>query len=290
LLFLPVSQNVWTMSSTKAVTTLFRLGVALVAGAAITWSFGGTIARFLTVHDSWTVVFWRATFATIFLLALMLVRDGLRGTVDLFRNMGWAGVGVGTCVSIASSTFVIALKYTTVANILLIQAGTPLIAALLASVLFGEHVSKPTWMAIAAVIAGVAIMVSPSLTGGVPPIGDGLALLIPLAFATGTVITRRHSMVRMVPAVCLGTTMSAMVAATLASGFVVTSADLAWFFAFGALNLGLGLSMFVSGARLIPAAAAAILSTLETVLGPIWVWLIHGEVLGEMKIVVSVVR
>jgi drug/metabolite transporter (DMT)-like permease len=49
-------------------------------------------------------------------------------------------------------------------------------------------------------------------------------------------------------------------------------------FAFGALNLGLGLAFFATGARLIPAAFAALLGTFETILGPVWVWLIHAEV------------
>ena len=61
--------------------TDFRLGILLVAGSAITWSFGGTIARFLTVEDSWTIVFWRSAFAAGFLLVFMLLRDGWRGTL-----------------------------------------------------------------------------------------------------------------------------------------------------------------------------------------------------------------
>ena len=48
-------------------------------------------------------------------------------------------------------------------------------------------------------------------------------------------------------------------------------------FAFGALNLGLGLAFFVTGVRLVPSAVAALVGTLETVLGPVWVWLVHGE-------------
>lgn len=58
-----------------------RLGALLVFGSAFFWSFGGTIARFLSVQDSWTVVFWRCLFGGLFLLAFMLVRDGPRGTV-----------------------------------------------------------------------------------------------------------------------------------------------------------------------------------------------------------------
>ena len=109
-----------------------RLGILLVAGSAITWSFGGAIARFITVEDHWTIVFWRALFAAAFLLTFMLLRDGPRGTLALFRNMGLPGLGVALCFAIASTSFVVALQHTTVANILLMQAGVPLIAALLA--------------------------------------------------------------------------------------------------------------------------------------------------------------
>jgi drug/metabolite transporter (DMT)-like permease len=262
-----------------------RLGVLLVAGSAITWSFGGAIARFLEVDDNWTIVFWRSLFAVLFLLGFMLLRDGPKGTLGLFRNMGLPGVGVALCFAMASSSFVVALSYTTVANILLMQAGVPLIAALLAWMLFGERASGATWIAIAAVIAGVAIMVSSSFTGKVSPIGDGLALLIAVLFAIATVITRRFGKVRMTPAVCLGAIVACLFAGFLAGTFKVSPADFGWLFAFGAINLGAGLAMFATGARLIPSALAALVGTLEPVLGPIWVWLIHGEIPGGRTLI-----
>lgn len=253
-----------------------RLGFLLVTLSALFWSFGGAIARFIEA-DSWTMVFWRSLWAAAFLIGFMLWRDGLRGTMALFRNMGLPGLAVGVCFAIASTSFVVALAYTTVANIVLMQAGVPLLAALMGWIIFRERVSLATWLAIAVVIAGVSIMVSESFTGDVSPIGDGLALLIAVAFSSATVITRRFAHVRMTPATCLGTLIAAAFAASQASAFAVSSVDMAWLFAFGALNLGLGLALFATGARLIPAAFAALLGTLETVLGPVWVWLIHGE-------------
>lgn len=253
-------------------------GIVLVLGSAIVWSFGGTLARFLDIDDSWTVVFWRSVFAALFLIGFMLLRDGPRSTVTLFRTMGLPGIAVGLCFAIASTSFILALAYTTVANVVLIQAGVPLIAALIAWVLFRERISLLTWLAIAAVIFGVAIMVSDSIGGTVSPIGDALALLIALVFATATVITRRYAHVRMTPAVCLGTIVAGSVAATQASGFAVTLPELGVLVAFGALNFGLGLALFVTGARLVPSALAALLGTTETVLGPLWVALIHGEI------------
>jgi drug/metabolite transporter (DMT)-like permease len=254
------------------------LGFLLVFLSALFWSFGGAIARFIEAGDSWTVVFWRSVWAAAFLAGFMLWRDGGRGMVGLFRQMGLPGLAVALCFATASTSFVIALGYTTVANILLMLAGVPLLAALIAWLLFHEKVSAPTWAAIAAVIAGVAIMVSESFTGEVSPIGDGLAVLIAVVFSIATVITRRFAHVRMTPAACLGTMIAAGFAATQATKLAVGPADMGLLFAFGAINLGLGLACFATGARLIPAAYAALLGMLETVLGPIWVWLIHSEI------------
>ncbi len=262
-----------------------RAGYLLVFLSALTWSFGGAIARFIAAGDPWTVVFWRACWAAAFLIAFMLWRDGARGMLGLFRRMGLPGVAVGLCFATASTSFVVALGYTTVANILLMQAGVPLIAALFGWLVFREKVAPATWAAIAAVIAGVLIMVSDSLDGDVSPIGDGLALLIALAFAAATLITRRFREVRMTPATALGTFVAAGFALTQASTLTVSGADMGFLFAFGALNLGLGLAFFATGARLIPAAYAALLGTFETLFGPVWVWLIHGEVPSERTVI-----
>tara|TARA_R110002020_G_scaffold37828_3_gene113983 strand:+ start:12646 stop:13587 length:942 start_codon:yes stop_codon:yes gene_type:complete len=255
-----------------------RRGAALVFGAALAWSFGGAIARGLEVADPWTIIAWRSFFAAVFLLGFMLWRDGPAGTVRLFRTMGLAGIGVALCFATASISFVVALGYTTVANILLMQAGVPLIAALLGVVFLREAVDRVTWAAILAVIAGIAVMVSDSFAASVSFIGDGLALLIAVVFAAATVITRRYSGVRMTPAVCLGVMIGTVVGVVLSSGLIVSARDFGLLFLFGALNLGLGMAMFATGARLIPSALAALISTMEPVFGPVWVWLIHAEV------------
>jgi drug/metabolite transporter (DMT)-like permease len=253
-------------------------GFLYVFLAALCWSLGGVIARFVEASDAWTVVFWRSAFAAIFLLGFMLWRDGPRGTVRLFRAMGVPGLAVACCFAVATSSFVLALAYTTVANILLLQAGAPLFAALLAFVLFGERISTASWLAIAAVIFGVGVMVSASLSGSVSMVGDGLALAIVLVFSIATVLTRRYAHVRMTPAMCLGTVIAGLVAATQASTLYVSAADMGFLIAFGAVNLGLGLAFFATGARMIAAVYAALLATFEPLLGPVWVWLVHGEV------------
>jgi len=255
-----------------------RAGVWLVFGSALAWSFGGVFSRYLDISDNWTIVFWRSLWAAAFLFAFMLWRDGWRGTMALLAGMRLPSYLVALCFAIASTSFIVALSHTTVANILLMQAGVPLIAALLAWALFGERVSRSTALAIAMVIAGVAVMVSQSLTGKISPIGDALALVISLAFAIATVITRRFAHVQMVPAVFLGISIAGLVGFVNAGSVAVTPTEMAILIGFGAINLGAGLAMFVTGARVVPAALTALIGTGEPVLGPIWVWLFHGEV------------
>ena len=256
------------------------LGAWLVFGSAMVWSLGGIIARLADIENVWTAVFWRSGTAALFLLGFMLLRDGRAGTAALFARMGLPGLAVAVCFAIASTSFVVALQFTTVANILLMQAGVPLIAALVCRILFGEQLRVTTWLAIAAVILGVAVMVSDSLTGRVSPIGDGLSLLIAGAFASATVITRRYADIRMTPAVCTGATIGCVAALILSLAGVGTVAVEPWqapiLVVFG-LTLGLGLALFTQGARLIPSAFAALLGTAETIFGPFWVWLFLDE-------------
>jgi drug/metabolite transporter (DMT)-like permease len=256
------------------------LGAWLVFGSALVWSLGGIIARLAEIENPWTAVFWRSGTATLFLVAFMLLRDGRAGTLALFARMGFAGLGVAVCFAIASTSFVLALQFTTVANILLMQAGVPLIAALISRILFGEQLRFMTWIAVAAVISGVAVMVSDSLTGRVSPIGDGLSLLIASAFAVATVITRRYSGIRMTPAVCTGAALGCVAALVLSLATAGSVAVAAWQLpilgVFG-VSLGLGMALFAQGARLIPSAFAALLGTGETILGPFWVWLFLAE-------------
>ncbi len=266
-------------------STELKLGIVLVTAAAVAWSFGGVLGRIVTLEDSWAIIFWRSIWACLFLLGFMLFRNKLRGTYMMFRYMGWPGLAVALCFATASTSFIVALKYTSVANILLIQAGVPLIAALIAWIIFREKVSGPTWLAIAVVIAGVGVMVSESFTGEVSPIGDSLALLIAFCFATATVITRRYAHVRMAPAVCTGTIVAAIFSGAMASSLATSSYDTGLLFVFGALNLGLGLALFVTGARLLPSPIAALIGTAEPMLGPLWVWIFLNEVPTRLTLI-----
>ncbi|MHA7969561.1 DMT family transporter [Rhizobium sp. CAU 1783] len=268
------------MSAQNASLTSARpwLGIALVLGSATAWSYGGAIQRFIGLTDGWAIVFWRCLFGGLFLLSFMLIRDKAAGTVKLFRAMGWPGLMIAIGFAAVSTCFVLAVSMTPVANVVLFMAAIPLFAALLARILLGEPITAVTWGAIAAVIVGVAVMVSASIGEGGSMLGLGLAASIPLIFACMTVLTRRHPGIRMTPAASLGCFIASAIAATQAGSFEVGVPDLLLLFAFGALNLGLGMAMYVTGARMIPSALAALLGTAEMILAPVWMVLLHHEI------------
>ncbi len=247
-----------------------------VAAAAVLWSSGGLIVRSLEYADTWTTVFWRSVFGAAFLIVLIVYRQRSRA-FRVFRAMGAPGVVVEVCFAMASTCLVIALELTSVANTLIIMSTSPLIAALIGRVVLGERVRAWTWLAMALALTGVAIMVSDPVSHGAIE-GDLAALVMTVALAVAIVTIRRRREIGMIPASAFGTALAALVALPSATPSGASDADLSLPFVFGACQLGSGLALFTTGARLAPAAAVvALIALLEPILGPLWVWIFIGE-------------
>lgn len=258
-------------------------GLLLVGLSAVVWSTGGLIVRSLDTDDAWATIFYRSLFASLFLVAFVVLRER-RGAVRSFASMGAAGVLVGACFATASISFVVALGLTSVANTLVMLSTTPLLAAVLGRVLLGETVAPRTWAAAGATVVGVGIMVSGS-SGGGSVAGDLVAMLIPVAMATATVTIRRHHEVVMVPAMAVGTVIALVVSVPFVASWSVGVHDLGLLAVFGGVQLGVGLVLFAVGARMAPAADVSLVALLEVVLGPLWVWIAVGEDPGRAALV-----
>jgi drug/metabolite transporter (DMT)-like permease len=258
-----------------------RRGQLLVAAAAIAWSTAGAVQR--TVHATpVTQVAIRAGVAALSLIIYLALRRG-RGTFAAFRSVRRAGLVVAVSLAVVSSVFIFALDQTTVAHVLLFQAISPFVAALMAWVVMREAISLRTWLAMAAALAGVAIMVGGSLGSG-DLLGDGLCVVMSTGFALVIVITRRHLEISMTPATALGVLIAFVATAPFSDFGAVSPGDFALLAALGAGQMALGLVLFTAGARLIPAAQAGLITLLEVVLGPLWVWLIYREDPGALTL------
>jgi drug/metabolite transporter (DMT)-like permease len=264
-----------------------RLGVVLVAGAALWWSTGGLFIR--AVHtDQWTTIFWRSVFASATLFLFIAIRKR-RATVAHFRAIGWPGLVMALCFCGASSSYVPAVLLTSVANTLILQSVAPFVAAALGFLLMREPVRPWTWAAMMVSVLGIYIMVG-GVTGGGSVLGNLLGFGIALFYGTAVVVTRYGRQIQMLPASCLASLLGVLLSgAVLAlegrAPWPVAGSDLACLAGFGALQLAGGMLLFTYGARLIPAAESALLSIIETVGAPIWVFVFFAEDPGSSALI-----
>ena len=249
-----------------------RRGRAYVALAAVAWSSAGLLQRKLTASAG-TQLGGRAFFAVLGLLAFVALAER-GGVARAFRAIGRAGLAVAALMAVSSGAFIIALNHTSVANVLFMQALAPVLAAVLASFV-GERVRRRTWIAMGVAVVGVALMVGgpshPSVAG------IALSLLMSVSFAGTIVITRHQREVSMAPATCLSQALVFACAAPFISFGSVGANDVGLLAGLGVGQIGLGLIFLTIGARLIPAAEVALITLLEIVLGPLWVWLALSE-------------
>jgi drug/metabolite transporter (DMT)-like permease len=247
-------------------------GRLFVALAAVAWSTAGLLQRELSV-DVASQLGGRALFAAAGLFVYVLATE--RGnTGRAFLAIGRHGVGVVALLAISSASFIVALNHASVANVLFMQALAPILAAALGSLL-GDPVARRTWIAMVIAVVGVAVMVGgpgrPSL------LGESLSFLMAVSFAATLVITRHRRDVSMAPATCLSQVVVLVLAAPFASVSTIGARDTLLLATLGVCQIGLGFVFLTIGGRLIPAGEVALITLLEIVLGPLWVWLALSE-------------
>jgi drug/metabolite transporter (DMT)-like permease len=261
-----------------------RRGRSFVALAAVAWSTAGILQRELSVGIG-TQVAGRALFALLGLLAYVAVAE--RGAVfGAFHAIGRAGIAVAALLAISSGSFIVALNHSSVANVLFFQALAPVLAAAF-GMLVGEPVSRRTWLAMVVAIGGVVLMVGGP--GRPHALGFGLSVVMTTSFAGLLVITRHRRDVSMAPATFLSQLLVLVCAAPFAHSGQVGSRDLVLLISLGIGQIGLGFVFFTIGGRLIPAAEVALITLLEVVLGPLWVWLVLSEQPGVATLLGGVV-
>jgi drug/metabolite transporter (DMT)-like permease len=251
-------------------------GTILVAAAALCWSSAGVLSR-LVETGSWTTLFWRSLTSAIFLfLAICVIRRGR--VAAAFRTLIGHGLSITLFQTTGSMSFILALMNTTVATALIIMATAPLFAAVFARIFLHEAIRPKTAIATGIAIVGIAIMVSEQLDAG-RIFGNAMALVAALSFASMVVAMRRHRDVELIPAVCLSMVVATLIALPIAGAELhVGSRDLLLLTIFGVGEQGLGLLLFVYGVRHIPAVEVALITLIECIMAPIWVWIfIHEE-------------
>jgi drug/metabolite transporter, DME family len=254
------------------------VGILLVLSAAVAWSTMGLFVRLMPGVDVWTVVFWRSIFGGLSIIALAMI-EHRRLSFDWRRTMTPAGLAITALIASGVFASIYSMQNTTIANGCVINATAPFMTALLAWIWFRERPGMRTIVCTFIAGAGVIITVSGTIAAGGGHLRGDLAMVYgTFALAMMTVITRRYRETPMLESVALACLVAAAFAFFFADPFVIPVSSMALLGLFGIITQGGGLGVYTLGARRLPSAQAALLTSAEMPMAPLWVWIFFDEV------------
>ncbi|WP_245429827.1 DMT family transporter [Mesorhizobium sp. WSM3859] len=249
------------------------LGIVLVSASALAFALTGVLTK--SIHaDPLTITCWRGFFGSILITLYVLWRRRRSGGRESLR-LGWRGWLLaieGAAVSIA---FISAFKYTYVANVAVIYATSPFIAALLAFLLVREKFRLQTMLAAAASLCGVAIMVGGGLGRG-HLFGDSLALLMTTGSALYMIMVRAFRDSPVVWAGAVSAFLLFVLGWFVTDPLAVSTRDVALLATFGC-SFALASILWTEGSRLIPAAESGLLGSAEVPFAILFALVFLGE-------------
>ena len=257
-------------------TNYHRLAVFLVIASAAANSANGLIVRSMDTAGGWQIIFYRSVFLAIALCVVFVTQNGWRAGAALRELRPWALVGV-VAIATVNVCFILSMTYTTVANTMFLLSGAPFFTALLGWLVLGESVERGVWAGMIVALVGMGVMLWDGLGAGTL-LGNSLAVLAALCFASFVVVLRKGRTVNMLPVVILGTLLGALFAAFM-SGWALSISlhDAALLFIWGVVISGTVQVIFTWSSRHVPGAELTLLILVEFILAPLWVWLVIDE-------------
>ena len=225
--------------------------------------------------DTWGLVFYRGIipFFTVFFGMLLIYKLSF---FKILITSGYHGlIYIGT-FSLTNITFVVSIQNTNVANTLVMIATAPIISAILGAILLKEPPDKKTWISIIVTFVAIIYIFFDSLKLG-NFYGDILGFITAIGLAVGAVTIRSAKTKNLVPAAVVGKLFVAIFALFFIESFVLADKDLIIIPLMCILCVAIPFVLVTIAPRFIPAAEVNLFFLLETIIGPIWVWLIIKE-------------
>lgn len=256
-----------------------KIALFLMIIAPTMWSTAGVLSRHLESARGFEVSFWRSFFAAIFVFTVLAWQHKSKLGKKIV-SLGPYGLASGFMWAAMFTCFMLALTMTTVANALIVESFAPLLTAIFAWIFLAEKIPNRTWLAILVAFAGMLWMFIDGFSklDGRGLIGVMLALCVPFAVAANVIILKKGGQqVDLIPAVLVGGVISALLMLPFAWPFSASNHDIFILATLGVFQLGLPCMIMVHAAKGLSAPEISLLSLLEVVLGPFWVWLAIGE-------------
>ncbi len=250
-------------------------GIAAVAACALLWSTSGLFIKFVPWNPM-AIAGIRSLFGGLVMLAWVR-----RPTLT------WSRTQLGAAVFYAATmvSFVVANKLTTSANAILLQYTAPVFAALLAAPILGERTHWQDWLTIVITLGGMALFFLDRLSAG-GFWGNLLAVGSGVLFAFSMVLLRKQKEGSPLESIMLSQFMTFLVSIPFLFGGLSGSATVPAAMAWGAIaflgifQIGVSAILLAYGVRHVTAVQSFLISMIEPIFNPVWVFLLLGEVPG----------
>lgn len=249
-------------------------GILLVILSAILWSTAGPFVRMANL-DSWTLIGWRSLFAFL-TLAGFAAYEHRNNVIKAVTGVGSSGVVAITLSVLSTIAYIFALNLTTVANVMIVYAVLPFIAALISYVWISERVTIRLLGAGLTAFVGIAIMAGSAATAK-DVLGIVAAVVMTATFASQIVHAKVYPDLDLNVAMALAAGTCFLIAIPfMGSGLPSPRALLACAL-YGGLTSGLAYVLALKGGRYIAAGESGFIQMLDVVLGPALVWIFFAE-------------
>ncbi len=229
----------------------------------------------LATINSWDLIFYRGfiPFSIVFLGLIFVYKK--KFIKEVFNN-GWHGVAYALVFTFTNITFVISIENTNVANTLIMIALAPMLSAVISFIFLNENPDKKTWLAILITTLAVIYIFYDSLDAG-DILGNTLGLLTALGLAAGAVIIRSAKKISLVPSAMFGKLLVTLIALYFADNLILKNNDLIIIPLMAIMCVAIPFVLVTLAPRYITAPEVNLFFLLETIFGPIWVWLVIYE-------------
>ena len=248
---------------------------SLLAFVAVMFITPDSLFIRLSNIDTWGLVFYRGIIPFVTVLLGMLLIYKLNFFKMLFTS-GNHGIIYILTFSLTNITFVVSIQNTNVANTLVMIAMAPMLSAILGAIFLKELPDKKTWIAIFVTFGAAVYIFYDSLKLG-NFFGDILGLITALGLAVGAVTIRSAKNKNLVPAAVVGKLIVALFALFFIESFTLTKSDQIIVPLMCIMCVAIPFVLVTIAPRFIPAAEVNLFFLLETIIGPIWVWLVIQE-------------
>ena len=248
---------------------------SLLAFVAVLFITPDSLFIRLSNVDTWGLVFYRGIipFFTVFLGMILIYKLNF---FKILFDSGYHGIIYVITFSITNITFVVSIQNTNVANTLVMIATAPLLSAILGAIFLKEPPDKKTWISIIITFFAILYIFFDSLKMG-NFYGDILGFITAIGLAVGAITIRSAKSKNLVPAAVVGKLFVASFALLFIESFVLQDKDLLIVPLMCILCVAIPFVLVTIAPRFITAAEVNLFFLLETIIGPIWVWMIIKE-------------